>query len=122
MAATLHKYVERNQGAGFANITLPSGERILLSLAKGGISIHPLYLRGLIPGKAIHAADAVAFERAIAVLARGLDRYPELPDDAAMQAFLVGATAALTDPDVFSKGPADGNLPRRRCRSSRARR
>ena len=111
MAATLHKYVERGPSSGFANLTLPSGERILLSLAKGSISIHPLHLRGFIPGRALHAADAASVERAARVLARDLDRFPELPNDAAMQAFLVGATAALTDPDIFSKGPADGNLP-----------
>ena len=111
MAATLHKYIERGPGAGFANLTLPSGERLFLSLAKGGISVHPLYLRGFIPGRAIHKADAPSVERAVNVLARDLDRFPELPNDAAMQALLVGATAALTDPGIFSKGPSDGNLP-----------
>jgi hypothetical protein len=111
MVATLHKYIERGPGTGFSNLTLASGERLLLSLARGGISIHRLYLRGLFPGRAIHAADAAAVERAIKVLARDLDRYPELPNDAAMQALLVGATAALTDPDIFSRGPSDGNLP-----------
>jgi len=111
MAAKLHKYIERGHGVGFANLTLPSGERIFLSLAKGGISVHPLYLAGLVPGRALYRADASAFAHAVDVLARDLDRFPELPNDAAMQAFLVGATAALTDPDVFSKGPSDGNLP-----------
>jgi hypothetical protein len=48
MAGTLHKYIERGPGAGFANLTLPSGERLFLALAKGGLSLHPLYLRGFI--------------------------------------------------------------------------
>ena len=65
MAATLHKYVERGPGAGFANLTLPSGERLLLSLAYGRVSIHLLYLRGLVPGRAIHKADADSVARVI---------------------------------------------------------
>jgi hypothetical protein len=56
------------------------------------------------PGRAIHKADAPAVERAVRFLARDLDRFPELPNDAAMQALLVGATAALTDPGIFSGG------------------
>jgi hypothetical protein len=111
MAATLHKYIERGPGAGFANLTLSSGERIFLSLAKGAVSVHPLYLGGFIPGRAMHKADASSVERAVRVLARDLDRFPELPNDAAMRAFLVGATAALTDPGIFSRGPSDENLP-----------
>ncbi len=111
MSATLHKYIERSKGAGFANLTLSSGERIFLSLAKGGISIHPLYLRGFIPGKAIHAADAASLKRAVVILARDLNQFPELPDDAAMQALLVGGTAALTDPAIFDEWPLDGNVP-----------
>ena len=111
MGGTLHKYVERGPGAGFANLTLPSGERLLLSLAYGRVSIHPLYLRGFVPGRAIHKADADSVARAIRILSPDLERFPELPNDAAMQALLVGATAALTDPGIFAEGPSAGDLP-----------
>jgi hypothetical protein len=79
---------------------LPAGEHILLSLACGRVSIHLLYLRGLVPGRAIHKADAASVARAVSILSRDLERFPELPNDAAMQALLVGATAALTDPGI----------------------
>ena len=92
----LHKYVERPLG-GFSNLSFPSGERILVSLASSGLRIHDLRFFGLVPARTRYVADASALSRLVATLSRDIEQLPELPDSAAMQAFMVSATVALTD-------------------------
>ncbi len=106
MPAIVHRYMERGAG-GFANLTLPSGERILISIAASGLRIHSLIWGGRLPWGRLYAADAASLARTVRVVARDSDRLPELPKDAAMDAFLTMATAALKNPDEYQR-PLDG--------------
>lgn len=103
----LHKYVDG--GASFANLALPSGERLFLSIAKSGFAIRRLHLGGRIPGRRLFAADAAAVERMRCVLARD-SSLPPLPqatelhrDEGAMASFL---DAALADLGALKDGHA----------------
>jgi hypothetical protein len=106
MQPIVHRYLDRGP-SGFANVTRASGERIFISLAPAGLRIHRLILRGLIPGRTLHAADAGAIARACAVLVRSVGTLPKLPDSAAMDTFLLVAASSLTDPDAFRGGLVD---------------
>lgn len=111
MATIVHKYMERGSG-GFANVTMPDGRRIFISLAVSGIQIFKLILGGKLPWGSLFKADAAGLDRIGRVLSAERDGLPELPNDAAMDALLTGATKALTDPDIFTRGPSeDGYLP-----------
>jgi hypothetical protein len=67
----LHRFDDRGQG-GFSNITLASGERIVISVAAAGVRIHRLIFFGRIPGRTLHVSDAATTARACAVLARSV--------------------------------------------------
>lgn len=57
MHAKVNRYHPRPRG-GFANLTLPSGERVLLSLVDSNIRLHKLILWGRIPALTLFAGDA----------------------------------------------------------------
>ena len=46
----LHKYFDFGDRA-LANLTLESGERVLLTIVPNGFAVHMLHLFGLIPGR-----------------------------------------------------------------------
>ncbi len=94
MPATLHKLNDRGH-AGFANVTLASGERVFLSLAVNGLRVHRLHLGGLVPGRTLMACDAPTLERAVRNLARA-GGLPPLPQAFRMEAVLDSALAMLT--------------------------
>src|SRR5690606_3241234 len=102
----VHRYMDRGNG-GFANLSLPSGERIFLSLSPKGLRVHNLILWGRIPGRTLCVADARQVDQMVKVIARDIARLPKLPDKAAMDAFLVVAMAALKDPSVYRGKPLD---------------
>ena len=104
--ATVHRYNDRGAG-GFANLTLPSGERVFLSVAPSGLRIHRLVLWGRIPGKTLHTTDAATLAHLVAVLERDIASLPKLPDKAALHAFLAIATRAISDPSVYGSNPHD---------------
>ncbi len=98
--------MDRGSG-GFANLSLPSGERIFLSLSPKGLRVHNLILWGRIPGRTLCVADGRQVDQMVKVIARDIARLPKLPDKAAMDAFLVVAMAALKDPSVYRGKPLD---------------
>lgn len=104
----VHRYLQRGTG-GFVNLSLTSAERIFISVAKGGFRAHRLVFWGRLPGRTLYVADAGTRDRIVAVLARDIDRLPKLPEHAEMMAFLVNATAALTDPGFYGSQPKDEN-------------
>jgi hypothetical protein len=111
MQPIVHKLVHRGAG-GFANLTLASGERILISIAPSGLRIHRLHFGGLLPRRRLHAAGASELAGTINVLGRDLARLPALPERAAMEAFLVTATQTIADPGVYRRGPVgEDGLP-----------
>jgi hypothetical protein len=111
MQPVVHRFLDRGP-SGFANVTLASGERIFISLASSGLRVHRLLLRGLIPGRKLHAADAAALARAAAVIARSVSDLPKLPDNIAMDSFLAVAAASLAGTGSFADGLVDeDNFP-----------
>jgi hypothetical protein len=104
--AILHRYLDRGHG-GFANIALPSGERVFLSLAVNGLRLHRMHLWGLIPGKTLYVADAAALVRMCHALARHLTLLAKLPAGPAMDSFLVTASEAIANPEAYSHRPQD---------------
>lgn len=106
MPAHVDRYMDRGSG-GFANLILPSGERVFLSLSPKGLRVHNLILWGRIPGRTLHAAEPAAVAQMVRVFAREIDRLPKLPDKAAMDSFLVTAMAGLQDPGTYGRYPAD---------------
>jgi hypothetical protein len=103
---SVRNYLERGAG-GFANVSLASGERIILSLAASGLRIHRLIWNGRLPWGRLLAASADEVRRMVRSLGRELDTLPELPNDAAMQAFAVAATQAISDPAIYGRQPLD---------------
>jgi hypothetical protein len=77
-APILHKYFDFGDRA-LANLTLASGERVLLTIVPRGFAIHRLLLLGLIPGKCLFGAAVHAYERMAKVLARNARQLPPLP-------------------------------------------
>lgn len=106
--SALNKFHDRGR-SGFANLTLASGQRIFLSLAKSGLRVHPLIFRDWLPGRRLFAADADTVAAIVRVLARDVDRLPELPEWAAMDSFLAGAIRSIKDPRAAAAAPIAGD-------------
>ncbi len=96
----LHKYYDFGNRA-LSNVSLRSGERVLLSVVPRGFALRRLYLNGLIPWGSLFSANATDTARIVRVLARSANDLPPLPkaaqhrDDAAMLELLDAATADL---------------------------
>jgi hypothetical protein len=96
----LHKYYDFGNRA-LSNISLRSGERILLSLVPNGFALRRLYLNGLLPWGSLFSANAQDTARIARVLSRGAADLPPLPraphhrDDAAMLELINAATIDL---------------------------
>jgi hypothetical protein len=96
----LHKYYDFGSRA-LSNISLRSGERVLLSLVPRGFTLRRLYLNGLVPWGSLFSANAQDTARIARVLARSKNDLPPLPtathhrDDAAMLEFIDAATIDL---------------------------
>ena len=52
----LHKYFDFGDRA-LANVTLESGERVLLTIVPAGFAVHRLHLFGMIPGRCLFGAN-----------------------------------------------------------------
>lgn len=78
MDAKVNRYYPRPRG-GFSNLTLPSGERVLLSVVDGSIRVHKLLLWGRIPGRTLFVGDA---NHVSDVAAAREPKLAELPVDA----------------------------------------
>src|SRR5262245_10021676 len=98
---TLHKYFDFGDRA-LANVTLASGERVLLTIVDNGFAVHRLHLFGMVPGSCLFGANTPAVKQMINVLARDTHQLPPLPrakgkhqDDSAMHAFLDAAAVDL---------------------------
>ncbi len=103
---SVHNFLERGAG-GFANVSLASGERIFLSLAANGLRLHRLIWNGRLPWGKLLAASGDDLRRMVRTLGREMDSLPELPKEAALQAFTVAATQAISDPSIYSRQPLD---------------
>jgi hypothetical protein len=96
----LHKYYDFGSRA-LTNISLRSGERVLLSVVPRGFAHRRLYLNGLVPWGSLFSANAQDTARIARVLARSKSDLPPLPtaaqhrDDAAMLEFIDAATIDL---------------------------
>jgi hypothetical protein len=96
----LHKYFDLGDRA-LANITLSSGQRVLLTIVPAGFAVHRLHLLGVIPGRCVFGANAIACRQMAMVLARDSRHLPALPrpkkyrDESTMHAFLDAATVDL---------------------------
>jgi hypothetical protein len=77
--ATLHKYFDIADGA-LANLTLASGERVVLSIVPSGrFAVRQFHLAGFVPGRRLFRALPLEAERMAQVLARDSARLPPLP-------------------------------------------
>jgi len=101
-APLLTKYLDLGPRA-FADLTLPSGERVFLSLSPKGFAAHRLILWGLMPGSRLFAANVEDRNRMVRVLTRDEAQLPILPkaikehrDDGAMMEFMDAAIIDLT--------------------------
>jgi hypothetical protein len=74
----LHKYFDFGDRA-LANLTLPSGQRMLLTILPAGFAVHELHLFGMIPGRCIFGAGGDALERTIETIRRDSAQLPPLP-------------------------------------------
>jgi hypothetical protein len=75
----LHKYFDFADGA-LANLTLASGERVLLSIVPSGrFAVRQFHLAGFVPGRRLFRALPLEAERMAQVLARDAGRLPPLP-------------------------------------------
>jgi hypothetical protein len=74
----LHKYFDFGDRA-LANLTLTSGERVLLTIVPNGFAVHRLYLFGIFPGQCLFGAGEEAYLRMANVLARDPSQLPPLP-------------------------------------------
>ncbi|HZO47853.1 MAG TPA: hypothetical protein VFB68_18280 [Xanthobacteraceae bacterium] len=96
----LYKYFDFGERA-LANITLESGECVLLTIVPAGFAVHRLHFFRMIPGRCLFGANPPAIKQMINVLNRDTRLLPPLPraktkhqDDSATHAFL---DAALVD-------------------------
>jgi hypothetical protein len=98
--AILHKYYDLGDRA-LVNLTLPSGERVLLTIVPAGFAVHRLHLFGTLPGRCLFGGNTPAYQQMAKVLARDSRQLPPLPrakkyrDESAMHAFLDAATVDL---------------------------
>jgi hypothetical protein len=74
----LHKYFDLGDRA-LANLTLGSGERVLLTIVPNGFAVHMLHLFGMIPGRCVFGANSLAVDQMINVLLRDAPQLPPLP-------------------------------------------
>ena len=74
----LHKYFDFGDRA-LANVTLPSGERVLLTIVPNGFAVHALHLFGMIPGRCLFGANDLALKQMTDVLVRDVRQLPPLP-------------------------------------------
>jgi hypothetical protein len=74
----LHKYFDLGDRA-LANITLPSGERVLLTIVPAGFAVHRLHFFGMIPGRCLFGANNIASQQMTSVLMRDSRQLPPLP-------------------------------------------
>jgi hypothetical protein len=74
----LHKYFDFGDRA-LANLTLTSGERVLLTIVPNGFAVHRLYLFGIFPGQCLFGAGEETYLRMADVLARDKAQLPPLP-------------------------------------------
>ena len=74
----LHKYFDFGDRA-LANLTLGSGERVLLTIVPNGFAMHMLHLFGLIPGRCLFGANDLASKQMLSVLTRDASLLPPLP-------------------------------------------
>jgi hypothetical protein len=108
-AAILHKYIDLGPRA-FSNISLPSGERVFISVQPKGVTVHRLHLRGIIPGRRLFGAGTDGRDRMVRVLLRDASRLAPLPtaveqhrDDGATMEFM---DAAIVDLEALGEGKA----------------
>jgi hypothetical protein len=96
----LHKYFDFGERS-LANLTLESGERVLLTIVPAGFAVHRLHFYGMIPGGCLFGANMVATKQMVNVLIRDARQLPPLPqarkhkDDSAMHEFLDAAIVDL---------------------------
>jgi hypothetical protein len=76
--AILHKYFDLGERA-LANLTLQSGERVLLTILPKGFAVHRLHLYGMIPGSCLFGANTPAVTQMVNVLTRDTPHLPPLP-------------------------------------------
>ena len=76
--AVLHKYFDFGERA-LANLTLSSGQRVLLTMVPAGFAAHQLHLFGMIPGRCIFGTGGDALERMIETIRRDATQWPPLP-------------------------------------------
>jgi hypothetical protein len=74
----LHKYFDLGDRA-LANLTLESGERVLLTIVPAGFAVHKLHLFGMIPGRCLFGANDVAAKLMTNVLTRDTPQLSPLP-------------------------------------------
>ena len=74
----LHKYFDFGDRA-LANLTLGSGQRVLLTIVPNGFAVHMLHLFGMIPGRCLFGANDPASKQMIGVLTRDAPVLPPLP-------------------------------------------
>jgi hypothetical protein len=74
----LHKYFDLGDRA-LANVTLASGDRVLLTILTAGFAVHRLHLFGIIPGACLFGANKPAYEQMMTVLLRDVAQLPPLP-------------------------------------------
>jgi hypothetical protein len=109
VSARLYKYLDLGPRA-FADLTLPSGERVFLSVSPKGLAVHRLILGGFIPGRRLFAVNTEDRDRMVRVLARDEAQLPPLPkatkehrDDGAVMEFM---DAAIIDLNAVAAGKA----------------
>jgi hypothetical protein len=74
----LHKYFDLGDRA-LANLTLKSGERVLLTILPAGFAVHRLHVFGIIPGQCIFGINEPGYRQMTTVLARDMQLLPPLP-------------------------------------------
>lgn len=100
-APLLYKYLDLGPRA-YADLTLPSGERVFLSLTPKGFAAARLILWGFIPGPRLFAVNAEVRDRMVRTLTREEAQLPPLPkatkehrDDGAVMEFMDAAIIDL---------------------------
>ncbi len=74
----LHKYFDLGDRA-LANVSLPSGDRVLLTILPAGFAVHRLHFFGIIPGICLFGANKPGYEQMTTVLLHDLALLPPLP-------------------------------------------
>ena len=109
----LHKYFDLGDRA-LANLTLKSGERVLMTVVPAGFAVHQLHLFGIIPGRCLFGINDPGVKHMTAVLSRDTRLLPPLPrakkhqDDSATHAFVDAAAPDLKA--VAANKPAPGKV------------